>query len=312
MSSWSSGEDAALFTIDDKRAGILTVDFITPVVDDPRLWGRIAAANALSDVFAMGGLPLVALNIVGFPVKTLPLEMLEAILAGGLEVVQEAGAFLAGGHSVEDKEPKYGLTVFGEVPIDKIWRINGARAGDVLLLTKPIGTGIATTALKADMVSDDRTVQEAVRWMSTLNDLPKRLAPDLLSCVNACTDVTGFGLAGHALDMLSSGNLKLLLCLNEIPLITGVLELAESGLVPAGTYNNRAEYENRVDDPAGHDEILLEMLFDTQTSGGMLLAVPEKVASDLLSALKEAGFESSAIIGRFVPGDRKIHIVEGL
>ncbi len=312
ITSWSSGEDAALFHIGGDRLGILTVDFITPVADDPRTWGMIAAANSLSDVFAMGGLPLVALNIVGFPVKTLSLEILEAVLSGGLEKVREAGAFLVGGHSVEDSEPKYGLAVFGEVAEDSVWKIDGARAGDLLVLTKPIGTGIATTALKAHMVEDERTVQEAIGWMSTLNDLPLKLDRELLSRVNACTDVTGFGLAGHALDMLSAGGLKLLLSLKDVPLITGVLELAASGLVPAGTYNNRAEFEKRVADPKGHDELLVESLFDAQTSGGMMLAIPEDGADAFLSALSSIGFERSAVIGRFVPGDGGIEIVSGL
>ncbi len=312
LASWSSGEDGALFSIDEERAGILTVDFITPVVDDPVAWGEIAAANSLSDVFAMGGRPLVALNVVGFPTKTLGLEVLESVLSGGLKKVGEAGAFLLGGHSVEDNEPKYGLVVYGEVPRSSIWRVTGARAGDVLVLTKPLGTGIVTTALKAEMLEDASSYTEAVRWMSALNDIPLSLAPEILASVHACTDVTGFGLAGHALDMLSSGGLNLLLGMRNLPLLPGVHRLAASGLVPAGTYNNRVEYQDRVTGPASDDEIQMDIVFDAQTSGGLLLAVPEAAAADLLPALAQAGFPLSAVIGRFVDGEGLIVVSEGL
>lgn len=312
LTSWSSGEDGALFSIDEERAGILTVDFITPVVDDPVAWGEIAAANSLSDVFAMGGRPLVALNVVGFPTKTLGLEVLESVLSGGLNKVREAGAFLLGGHSVEDNEPKYGLVVYGEVPRSSIWRVTGARAGDLLVLTKPLGTGIVTTALKAEMLEDTSSYTEAVRWMSALNDIPRSLAPEILASVHACTDVTGFGLAGHALDMLSSGGLNLLLGMRNLPLLPGVHRLAASGLVPAGTYNNRVEYQDRVTGPASDDEIQMDIVFDAQTSGGLLLAVPEAAAADLLPALAQAGFPLSAVIGRFVDGEGLIVVSEGL
>lgn len=312
LTSWSSGEDGALFSIDEERAGILTVDFITPVVDDPVAWGEIAAANSLSDVFAMGGRPLVALNVVGFPTKTLGLEVLESVLSGGLNKVREAGAFLLGGHSVEDNEPKYGLVVYGEVPRSSIWRVTGARAGDLLVLTKPLGTGIVTTALKAEMLEDASSYTEAVRWMSALNDIPRSLAPEILASVHACTDVTGFGLAGHALDMLSSGGLNLLLGMRNLPLLPGVHRLAASGLVPAGTYNNRVEYQDRVTGPASDDEIQMDIVFDAQTSGGLLLAVPEEATVDLLPALARAGFPLSAVIGRFVDGEGLIVVSEGL
>ncbi len=281
-------------------------------MDDPHVWGRVAAANSLSDVFAMGGSPLVALNIVGFPVKTLDMSVLEAVLAGGFEKVKEAGAFLLGGHSVEDKEPKYGLVVYGEVRIDSVWKVTGARPGDVLLLTKPIGTGVVATALKADMLEDERSLQEAVRWMSTLNDLPRKLDPALLSLIHACTDVTGFGLAGHSLDMLSSRNLNLILGVRDIPLLPGVLDLASSGLIPAGTYNNRIEYEDRVFDPMKHDDVLMDMLFDAQTSGGLLLALPEDGAESFLVALRYIGFELAAVIGRFTDGKGDIEIVDNI
>ena len=190
--------------IDDKRAAIFTLDFITPVVDDPFTYGQIAAANALSDVYAMGGRPLVALNIVGFPVTCEPLEVLSEILKGGQERVNAAGAVLAGGHSVDDGEPKYGLAVFGEVDAAKMWKVTGARPGDALILTKPLGTGLVATAIKAG-AADPGETEAAVRSMRALNDLPMRLPGELLAEVHACTDVTGFSLAGHLLDMLSGG-----------------------------------------------------------------------------------------------------------
>ena len=288
------------------------MDFITPVVDDPFTWGKVAAANSLSDVFAMGGLPLVALNIVGFPVKTLDIDILEKVLAGGVEMVGEAGAFLLGGHSVEDKEPKYGLAVYGEVPLDTIWHVDGAQAGDILLLTKPLGIGIVTTALKADMLDDERSLSEAVRWMTTLNDVPRRLGAELLGSVRACTDVTGFGLVGHALDMLSSKKLNLQLSIRDVPLLPGVLDLAASGLIPAGTYNNRIEYEERVVDLQRHDDVLMDTIFDAQTSGGLLIATPEEKAPKLLEALRKEGFELTSAIGRFIEGEGIIEITESL
>ncbi len=260
----------------------------------------------------MGGFPLVALNIVGFPVKSLDMSVLEAVLAGGFEKVREAGAFLLGGHSVEDKEPKYGLVAYGEVAMDSVWRVTGACPGDMLLLTKPIGTGIVATALKADMLEDERSLQEAIRWMSTLNDLPRRLDTGLLTSVRACTDVTGFGLAGHALDMLSSKEMNLVLGIHDIPLLPGTISLAESGLIPAGTYNNRIEYEDRVRDPQKHDEVLMDMLFDAQTSGGLLLALPEEKTQDFLKAVQRIGFEWATVIGRFTKGNGELEIVDNI
>ena len=200
LTDWEGGEDAALWKITEERVGILTLDFITPVVDDPYVWGQVAAANSISDVFAMGGSPLVALNIVAFPLNCLPLDMLKRLMEGGASKVSESGAFLMGGHSVEDQEPKYGLCVFGEVERDAMWRTTGAQPGDALLLTKPLGTGIMATAIKAEM-ADPAQADQAVRWMTALNDLPRRMTPEQRRRVHAATDVTGFGLAGHSLDM---------------------------------------------------------------------------------------------------------------
>jgi selenide,water dikinase len=308
LATWSGGEDAALWKIDERRLGILTVDFITPVVDDPRIWGQIAATNSISDVYAMGGRPVVALNVVGFPTKKLDLDILKKILEGGFSKTREAGAFLVGGHSVQDDEPKYGLVVYGEVDMDMKWQTVGAREGDVLVLTKPIGTGVAITAVRANMVEDPATAAEAIRWMTKLNDLPGRLPDDLHRAVRAATDVTGFGLAGHVLDMLSGGGLDFRLTLNELPLLPGVHDLANMGLIPEGSYRNRAAYAARVDVRGDFPEVRLDMLYDAQTSGGLLLALPSGRAEEMLRACRGWGFTHAAVIGRFEPGDGRIRV----
>lgn len=292
--------------------GILTVDFITPVVDDPGTWGAIAAANSLSDVFAMGGRPFVALNVVGFPTKTLDLSVLQEILEGGLRKVQEAGAFLLGGHSVQDDEPKYGLVVYGEGRRNTLWQVTGARAGDALILTKPLGTGVIATAIKADMVENKESEREAVRWMTTLNDVPLHLDGEEMGLVHSCTDVTGFGLVGHALDMLSSGELDLVLDVRNVPLLHGVIDLAESGLIPAGTYNNRIAYADRVKGLEGYPDTHTDMLFDAQTSGGLLLSVQECQADGMVARLRSLGFEHAQIIGRFTAGEGRIEAADSL
>ena len=309
LATWSGGEDAALWTIDERRLGVLTVDFITPVVDDPYVWGQVAAANSISDVFAMGGRPIVALNIVGFPSKVLGLDVLKKILEGGFERTRASGAFLVGGHSVQDEEPKYGLVVYGEVERDRIWRTVGGRPGDRLLLTKPVGTGIAVTGIKAGMIEDPRTAEEAARWMTALNDLPLRLSESLHRSVHAGTDVTGFGLAGHILDMLSENTVDCELSLSQIPSIAGVLELADMGLVPEGAYRNREAYEDRVDVEGEFSLASLDMIYDAQTSGGLLLAVAPERADELLRFCRENGFERSALIGTLTAGTGRIRVI---
>lgn len=308
ITSWGSGEDAAIWKIDSGRAGILTVDFITPVADDPYVWGQIAAANSLSDVFAMGGRPFVALNIVGYPTRTLGLEGLKEVLRGGQEKTAEAGAFLMGGHSVEDSEPKYGLVVYGEVRTGSLWKVTGARPGDLLIITKPLGAGIVATAIKAEMAEDEASLREGLRWMTRLNDLPLRLSADECRLVRACTDVTGFGLAGHCLDMLSEGGLDLVISSEALPILPGVKDLAESGLLPAGAYTNRDAYGGRVKGLEGADEFAADILFDPQTSGGLLLAVPERDAGGLLASVRAAGFDYAAVAGRFTEGEGLIKI----
>ncbi len=310
LASWDGGEDAALWTIDDTRIGILTLDFITPVVDDPYDFGQIAAANAISDVFAMGGKPLFALNVVAFPTNCEPLEVLEKILEGGAVQTTRAGAILAGGHSVQDEEPKYGLVVYGETTHQKIWRVSGARDGDALILTKPLGTGVAVTAIKAGLFAGEH-IEESVRSMSQLNALPILLSDELHTAVHACTDVTGFGLAGHALDMLVTSdrkNLNLAIDSRALPLLGGVVEAADMGLVPAGTYTNRERYaprcETRVAE-ADRVQKINDFAFDPQTSGGLLLAVDPAKADAILALLAQNGFDRAAIIGHFEATDEK-------
>jgi len=312
LAGWEGGEDAALWKIDDKRLGILTVDFITPVVDDPYIWGQIAATNSISDVFAMGGRPIIALNIVGFPTHTLPLDVLKKILEGGFSKALEAGAFLLGGHSVVDGEPKYGMVVYGEVDAESAWRTTGAAAGDLLILTKPVGTGIVATALKAGADGIAESTADAVKWMTTLNDIPSKLPNSLCRAVHAATDVTGFGLAGHILDMLSAhgenGRLNLRLSLRDVPLLTGVLDLANAGFAPAGTHRNREAYNDKVKIDGQYSSAELDVMFDAQTSGGMLLAVPPARAEKLLAACRSAGFSRSAVIGEFTPGEGIVEV----
>jgi selenide,water dikinase len=291
--------------VDEKRAGIFTLDFITPVVDDPFTFGQIAAANALSDVFAMGGRPLVALNIVGFPVNCQPLEVLTQILRGGQERVTAAGAFLAGGHSVEDDEPKYGLAVYGEVPADRIWKVTGARPGDSLILTKPLGTGLIITAFQAEM-DEPGEIDAAVDSMRSLNDLPRRLPEELVCEVHACTDVTGFSLAGHLLDMLSGGGIGVRVFAEKLPLLPGALEKADMGLVPAGSYRNRELYSPRVDGLENISSPMSDLVFDAQTSGGLLLAVPSGVSDAFVDLCRSTGFPHAAKIGVFTEGSGRM------
>lgn len=308
LADWSGGEDAALWTIDDRRIGILTVDFITPVVDDPFTWGQVAAANSISDVFAMGGRPIVALNVVGFPTKALELGVLKRILEGGFERTQAAGAFLVGGHSVQDDEPKYGLVVYGEVDRDQIWRTVGGRPGDKLVLTKPVGTGIAITAIKADMIERQETADEAVHWMTALNTLPLHMSGELHRAVHAGTDVTGFGLAGHVLDMLSEGTLDCQLELAALPALPGVKDLADMGLVPEGAHRNRAAYQDQVDVEGDFPLADLDLLFDAQTSGGLLLAAAPERAEELLALARAQGFHRAAVIGTLTEGAGRLRV----
>lgn len=303
IATWNHGEDAALWKIDEKRTGILTIDFITPVVDDPEKYGEIAAANSLSDVFAMGGRPLVALNVVCFPTSCEPLSVLQQILKGGAKKMLEARTVLAGGHSVQDEEPKYGLAVFGEVEREELWTVAAAREGDLLLLTKPVGTGIAVTAIKAGLFSE-ADAEAAARSMATLNDIPRLLPAELRKKVSSCTDLTGFGLASHTLDLAPEGISVELDCA-AVPLLPGIMEMADMGLIPAGSYENKKHIGERVENRSSMGRFAEDIAFDPQTSGGLLIAAEPEAALEILELLKNNGFERTAVIGRFIRAENE-------
>ena len=302
-----TADDAAVYRITDEIAMIQTVDFFTPIVDDPYLFGQIGAANALSDVYAMGGVPKVALNIVGFP-NCLDPSILGEILRGGADKVKEADAVLVGGHSVQNDEPQYGLCVSGFVHPDRIWKNYGAEPGDMLILTKPVGNGLVNTAVKADMASEE-SVEEAVNAMKSLN---KTAAEVLLRyTVHACTDITGFGLLGHALEMADGGkDVTLEIFSRQVPVIHGAADYAKMGLVPAGAYRNRGYGIGRVK-AEGVPEYMTDILYDPQTSGGLLASVPAEEAQQVMADLRTAGLETRcAVIGRVIPrGEHSIIVM---
>ena len=284
LADFSGSEDAGLFRLGPDLALVQTVDFFPPIVDDPRLFGRIAAANALSDLYAMGARPITALALVCHPLKALGIAPLQAMLAGGLEALAEAGCALLGGHSIEDPEPKLGYAVTGLVDPARAWRNNTLVPGGRLLLTKPIGTGLVNMALRAECASPEAQAA-AHTAMGTLN----RAAAEVLAGFNvqACTDITGFGLAGHAAEMAAGTVCGLTLHFDQVPLLPDVAEFAAMGLVPAGTYRNR---EGRGSCLEGRmDPLVLDLLFDPQTSGGLLAALPADHAEAALAALHEAG-----------------------
>ena len=286
---------------------IQTLDFFTPVVDDPYLFGQIAAANALSDVYAMGGVPKLALNIVCFP-NCLDVEILGEILRGGADKVKEAGAVLAGGHSVQDDEPKYGLSVTGFVHPDKVYKNSGCRPGDVLILTKQIGSGVVNTAVKAQMASQE-AAQESARVMASLNRKAGEAAAAYT--VHACTDVTGFGLLGHCAEMAKAGNVTLDISVGDVAYLKGAKDYARMGLVPAGAYRNREFVQPDLDD-GNIEEVYLDLLSDPQTSGGLLFSVPEGEARSLIDDMQKAGIETKvSVIGRVLEKQERLIRLEG-
>lgn len=276
--------DAAIYRLNDSEALVQSVDFFTPVVDDPYKFGQIAAANALSDLFAVGARPLTALNLVSFPVNCLETDILVKILRGGAERVHAAGAVIAGGHSIEDDEPKYGLSVTGLVDPNKMVTTCGCCPGDQLYLTKPLGTGLLTTALKGEILTE-ADIAEAIDGMVTLN---KGAADAMLKVgVSACTDITGFGLLGHASEMAQASGIGLKIFINDLPAYPHALEMAEMGLVPAGSHRNRDFYLPCLDGHESCDPLLLDLLSDAQTSGGLLIAVAKGKAEALEQQLTE-------------------------
>jgi selenide,water dikinase len=287
-------DDAGVFVLSDDLALVQTVDFFAPIVDDPYLFGQIAAANALSDVYAMGGEPMTALNIVGFPAGKLPPEVLTEILRGGQDKVHEAGAFVVGGHSIIDEEIKFGMAVTGVIHPDKILRNVGVQEGDALILTKPLGTGIITTALKKGKASEE-SVNEAVKSMITLNAAASQVARK--HPIHACSDVTGFGILGHSLEMASGSGVTLVIESAKLPLMRGAPRLAEKGYITGGCKRNREYLADKMAIDKSIREGLVEVALDPQTSGGLLLAVSKRYAAKLLDDLHTAGVTQATEIG---------------
>lgn len=291
-------DDAGVMKITDDIALIQTLDFLTPITDSPFDFGRIAAANSLSDVYAMGGVPLTAMNIVCFSVDEFPEEVLAETLAGGLEKIHEAGAVLVGGHSVDDREFKYGLSVTGKVHPSRVLTNHGARDGDVLILTKPLGTGVLATAIKGKF-ADAKAVRILVETAATLN----RGAAEVMARfhVTACTDVTGFGLVGHVLEMATGGKKNIVIHSRAVPLIEKAKEYAAMGLIPGGAYKTRGFCEHKISIGRSVEAVTVDLLFDPQTSGGLIIALPEAEARDCLDRMNDQGI-FAAIIGEVSGG----------
>jgi len=300
-------DDAGVYKVSDELALIQTVDFFTPIVDDPYMFGQIAAANALSDVYAMGGVPKTAMNLVAFPAKDMDLNVLRRIIQGGIDKLVEAEVVLMGGHSVEDKELKYGLSVTGFVHPARVLTKQNLQPGDRLVLTKPLGTGIVNTAIKAGMASPALT-ETVTRLMAALN----REAAGIMARfdVGACTDVTGFGLLGHLAEMVTGSGRSVRILAAQVPVIAGALTFAEMGLIPAGAYRNREFRAGMIVVADDVPRARQDFLFDPQTSGGLLISVKGGQAEDLVGALHAAGMAAAAMVGEVVEGPQeKIHVL---
>ena len=303
-----TSDDAAIYKVNDELALIQTLDFFTPVVDDPYLFGQIAAANSLSDVYAMGGEPRTALNIVGFP-SCLDPKILGRILEGGASKVLEAGAILAGGHSIQDDEPKYGLSVTGFVNPNKIFKNYGSQPGDVIIITKQVGSGLINTAIKAEMAEKSQ-IDEVVTVMTSLNKKAKEVIENYP--ISACTDITGFGLAGHAMEMAASSKVTFEIDVNKVPYIDGALEMAKMGLVPAGTYNNK-DYISGDVESINIEECYLDLMYDPQTSGGLLITLAESEVENIMKDFENKNMDTKvAVIGRVLEKQEKSIVLKSL
>ena len=292
---FESSEDCAVFPLDEDHFLIQSVDFFTPIVDDPYTFGQIAAANSLSDIYAMGGMPLHALNIAEFPSDDLPLEILTEIMQGGLEITKQANIPILGGHTIKDPVPKYGLVVTGRVKKENLTLNSTAKAGDVLILTKPLGSGIIATAIKKDKAPRS-IMEEAINVMTNLNSGGAK-AMNAVG-VNACTDITGYGLLGHLLEMCQGSKISATIEFNEIPLMQGVFELAQKGFIPGGTKRNLDHVTPNVNFSKNISQEQKYLLADAQTSGGLLISVPKDKAEDLQNLLMENQCLSSSVIGQ--------------
>ena len=296
-----SGDDAGVYKLSDDLAIIQTIDFITPIVDDPYIFGQIAAANSLSDVYTMGGKPITAMNVVCFPTKTLDISVLGEILRGGLDKLREAGAVLLGGHSIEDPELKYGLSVTGVVHPANLITKEGAQIGDKLIITKPLGTGIVSTALKGG-VAGKEAVAHITASMTTLN---KRASELMIEAgAHACTDITGFGLLGHACGMIENSMVGMEINIAAIPVFPEVRGFAEMGLIPGGTHRNKEFRLSMIEHAGVIDDDIWNILFDPQTSGGLLISIASADADTLIENLHRHGIEDAAIIGEVIEGPK--------
>jgi len=295
-------DDAGVYKVTDDIAIIQTVDFFTPIVDDPYWFGQIAAANAFSDVYAMGGVPKTAMNLVAFPLDEMDMSILREIMQGGLDKMKDADVVLIGGHSVKDKELKYGLSVTGFIHPDQVLTKKNLKTGDQLILTKPLGTGIINTAIKAGFASNE-VIERITGLMATLNkdaaEVMQSMSPTLGRDypVHACSDITGFGLLGHLAEMVVDSGLGIKLLADKIPVLSETFKYAGMGLVPAGTKKNREFRETMVEFSPSVDDLLKDILFDPQTSGGLLISVDKEKADELVDELRKRGVETRAIIG---------------
>ena len=287
-----TSDDAAVYKLNDEMALIQTLDFFTPMIDDPFTFGQIAAANSLSDVYAMGGVPTVAMNIVCFP-SCHDMNVLAEILKGGFDKVKESGALLVGGHTVDDKEPKYGLSVSGIVNPNKVLSNANAKIGDKLVLTKPIGIGILNTGMKENLVSEDIS-KKAIEVMVHLNKYAAMSFENIE--VNSVTDITGFGLLGHALEMAKASNVNIEIDSSQVPIIEGAIEMAQMGIIPGGMYRNK-QYISKDVELKNVKEYIEDILYDPQTSGGLLIAVKEEYADILVEDMIKNGSIEAKVIG---------------
>jgi selenide,water dikinase len=293
-----SPDDAGVYQISADLALIQTVDFFTPIVDNPYQFGQIAAANALSDIYAMGGVPKTAMNLVGFPLKQMDISILQQVIQGGLNKLKEADVALVGGHSVEDRELKYGMSVTGFIHPDRILTKKNIQAGDCLVLTKPLGTGVINTAIKGGVAPPDVT-ERVTQQMAALN----RDAAEVMNqfSVHACTDITGFGLLGHLAEMVVGSGCSLRLSADTIPILPGAIEYAAMGLLPAGAFKNREFRESMVEFSSSVNQLLRDLLFDPQTSGGLLICLDRADAKQLIGELHDKDIDEAAIIGDVLP-----------
>ncbi len=308
LTGYEHAEDAGVYQLSDDLALVQTVDFFTPTVDDPYTFGQIAATNAINDIYAMGAKPMTAMNIVCFPIKTMDKSVLRDVLRGGLDKMREAGVLLMGGHSVEDNEIKYGLSVTGTIHPRRVLMNRGARPGDKLILTKPLGTGIISTALKGNAVSD-AVLAKSIACMTELN----RKAAELMIAagdIHSCTDITGFGFLGHASETIEGSDVGLRIAAQSIPILEGVRDLLEEGYAPGGLTRNRNYRLAQVEKAPSCPDWIFDVCFDPQTAGGLFFSLPAAKADPLLETLHEAGIKEAAIVGDVLDSHRgKILIV---